>query len=65
LGREEALEAEPDKISGGDLDDHASKSTPEQISDGDPDLAFLAIPFLLHFFLYLTNLCLDINETIV
>jgi len=31
LGRDGASEAKPDQISGGDLDDHASKSAPKHI----------------------------------
>jgi len=55
LGREGTLDTKPDQISGGDLDDHTSKSIPEQISDGDLDLVHAAIDVLLHFAFYLTK----------
>jgi len=42
VGREETLEAKPDQISGGDLDDHALELTPLQISDGNLDMVTAA-----------------------
>jgi len=62
-GREEALVANPDHIFGCDLDDNAFELTPEQISDGDPNLPRQL--FLPYFVFYLTNHFVDVNDTIV